>query len=256
MDEHRKLKLRKRAYLVGGATLVTVVGAGALVAASVPHTFATGDTLTAADLNGNFTALDQRLAALESALLPSGTIIAWGGPGGPSPDGGAGTVPAGWLLCDGSAVSRTTYATLFGAIGINFGGGDGIATFNLPDLRGRFVRGADHGAGRDPNAATRTASAPMGPTGDSVGTLEADAFASHQHPLTDPGHSHLTPTTNGIAGTRELPTATSSGFDYIDVAAGNPSPPVSTSMTGITEGTAGGSETRPKNVAVNYLIKL
>ena len=251
MNEHRKLKLRKRAYLVGGATLVAVVGAGALVAASVPHTFATGDTLAAADLNGNFTALDQRLAALESALLPSGTIIAWGGPGGTSADGGAGAAPAGWLLCDGSAVSRTTYATLFGAIGINFGGGDGIATFNLPDLRGRFMRGADHGAGRDPNAATRTASNPMGPTGDSVGTVEGDAFASHQHPLTDPGHSHNAPTTNGIAGAGvEVPNVGSTSYDYAGAA------PTTASMTGITEGAAGGSETRPKNVAVNYLIKL
>jgi microcystin-dependent protein len=254
MDEHRKLKLRRRAYLVGGATLVAVVGAGALVAASVPHTFATGDTLTANDLNGNFSGLDQRLAALEAALLPPGTIIAWGGPGGTSADGGAGGAPAGWLLCDGSAVSRTTYATLFGAIGINFGGGDGIATFNLPDLRGRFVRGADHGAGRDPNAATRTASAPMGPTGDSVGTLEGDAFASHQHPLTDPGHSHLSPTTTGVAGTHETAGNASNGFDYIDGAGASPA--VSTSTTGITEGATGGAETRPKNVAVNYLIKL
>jgi microcystin-dependent protein len=181
------------------------VGAGALVAASVPHTFATGDTLTAADLNGNFTAVDQRLAALEAALLPPGTIVPYGGPAGAgtSVDGGVGGAPAGWLLCDGSAVSRTTYATLFGAIGINFGGGHGIATFNLPDLRGRFMRGADHGAGRDPNAAARTASNAMGPTGDTVGTLQGDAFASHSHPLTDPGHSHLSPTTNGIAGTRE-----------------------------------------------------
>lgn len=251
MDEHRKLKLRRRAYLIGGATLVAVVGAGALVAASVPHTFATGDTLTAADLNGNFSGVDQRLAALEAALLPPGTIIAWGGPGGTPADGGAGAAPAGWLLCDGSAVSRTTYATLFGAIGINFGGGDGIATFNLPDLRGRFVRGADHGAGRDPNAATRTASAPMGPTGDSVGTVEADAFASHQHPLTDPGHSHSAPTTNGIGGGGfEVPNVASTSYDYLGAA------PTTVSTTGITEGTAGGAETRPKNVAVNYLIKL
>jgi microcystin-dependent protein len=247
--------LRRPALLWAAVVLVAFVGGGALVYASVPHTFATGETLSADNLNGNFTALDQRLATLE-ALLPAGTIIAFGGPAGAAVvDAGAGGgAPAGWLLCDGSAVSRTTYATLFGAIGINFGGGDGIATFNLPDLRGRFLRGADRGAGRDPNAAARVASNPGGPLGDAVGTLQADQFASHQHALNDPGHAHSSPTTNGVAGTRELPGATSSGFDYVD--SGGASAPVSTSTTGITEALAGGGETRPKNVAVNYIIKL
>jgi microcystin-dependent protein len=207
------------------------------------------ETLTADNLNGNFTALDQRLAALEAAL-PPGTIIAYGGPAGAAAaDGGAPALPAGWLLCDGSAVSRTTYATLFAAIGINFGGGDGIGTFNLPDLRGRFVRGADHGAGRDPNAAARTASNTGGPAGDVVGTLQADAFGSHSHPLTDPGHAHTAPTYTGAAGTFEVGNG-AWGVDYVGGA------PTTTNTTGITEGAAGGSETRPKNVAVNYLIKL
>lgn len=53
--------------------------------------------------------------------------------------------PAGYLLCDGSAVSRTTYAALFSAIGTAFGAGDGSTTFNLPDLRGRIVFGYDSG---------------------------------------------------------------------------------------------------------------
>jgi len=158
MEENRRVTARKRAYLWAGVTLATIVGAGALVFASVPHTFTNGETLTADNLNGNFSALDQRLTTLE-ALLPPGTIIAFGGPAGAATDGGAGGIPPGWLLCDGSAVSRATYASLFGAIGINFGGGDGITTFNLPDMRGRFLRGVDHGAGRDPDAANRAASA-------------------------------------------------------------------------------------------------
>jgi microcystin-dependent protein len=246
-------KRRNRVYLWASLVAIGVVGAGALVYASVPHTFASGETLTADNLNGNFTALDQRVSMLES-LLPAGTIIAYGGSGAANPDGGASTAPAGWLLCDGSAVSRTSYATLFAAIGINFGGGDGIATFNLPDLRGRFLRGADRGAGRDPNAAARIASNGGGAVGDNVGTLQADQFGSHQHALTDPGHSHMSPTTNGLAGTRETAGTAAGGFDYID--SGGASPAVSTSTTGITEAATGGSETRPKNVTVNYLIKL
>jgi microcystin-dependent protein len=175
--------------------------------------------------------------------VPPGTIVAFAG----------NVAPEGWLLCDGSAVSRANYASLFGAIGINFGGGDGIVTFNLPDLRGRFLRGSDHGAGRDPDVAGRTASNPGGAVGDAVGTLQPDQFASHRHALTDPGHSHVMATTNGIAGSRETAGTLASGFDYID--SGGTGPTVSASTTGITEAAAGGSETRPKNVAVNYIIK-
>ena len=61
------------------------------------------------------------------------------------------TPPAGWLLADGTEVSRTTYARLFAAIGTTFGAGDGSTTFKLPDLRGEFIRGADFGHGVDPD---------------------------------------------------------------------------------------------------------
>jgi microcystin-dependent protein len=69
--------------------------------------------------------------------IPAGVVAQWAG----------GAAPTGWLLCDGSAVSRTTYATLFGAIGTTFGTGDGSTTFNLPDSRGRAVIGAGTGSG-------------------------------------------------------------------------------------------------------------
>ena len=63
---------------------------------------------------------------------PVGTINAYGGA----------TAPDGWLLCQGQAVSRTDYANLFAVIGTSFGSGDGSTTFNIPDLRGEFLRGA------------------------------------------------------------------------------------------------------------------
>ena len=66
------------------------------------------------------------------ADCPLGTINAFGGA----------TAPEGWLLCQGQALSRTTYKDLFDVIGTNFGSGDGSTTFNLPDLRGEFLRGA------------------------------------------------------------------------------------------------------------------
>ena len=65
--------------------------------------------------------------------------------------------PTGWLKCNGAAVSRTTYAKLFAAIGTTFGAGNGSATFNLPDLRGEFIRGFDDGRGVDPGRALGSA---------------------------------------------------------------------------------------------------
>lgn len=57
--------------------------------------------------------------------------------------------PSGFLACDGSAVSRTTYSALFGLVGTTYGAGNGSTTFNLPDLRGEFIRGVDNGRGVD-----------------------------------------------------------------------------------------------------------
>lgn len=103
--------------------------------------------------------------------VPPGVIAAYGGE----------TPPNGWLLCDGSEVSRTMFDRLFTRIGVAHGVGDGISTFNLPDLRGRFVRGVDAGAGRDPDAALREAADVGGNEGDSVGSVQHDGFQGHFH---------------------------------------------------------------------------
>lgn len=81
---------------------------------------------------------------------------------------------------DGSAVSRTTYARLFAIFGTTFGVGDGSTTFNLPDMRGEFLRGWDHGAGKDPDAASRTDRGD-GTAGDHVGTKQPSAMEEHEH---------------------------------------------------------------------------
>lgn len=86
---------------------------------------------------------------------------------------------AGWLSCDGSSLPRDDYWLLFGVIGYTFGGsGD---NFNLPDLRGRFIRGVDGGAGQDPSIDKRKASLTGGNTGDKVGSLQPDAYQGHEH---------------------------------------------------------------------------
>jgi microcystin-dependent protein len=62
---------------------------------------------------------------------------------------GNSTAPSGWLECNGAAISRTTYSDLFANIGTTFGTGDGSTTFNLPELRGEFIRGWDNSRGID-----------------------------------------------------------------------------------------------------------
>lgn len=72
--------------------------------------------------------------------MPAGSIISFAGA----------AAPAGFLICDGSAISRTDYADLFAVLGTTYGVGNGTTTFNIPDLRGEFIRGADAGKGTDP----------------------------------------------------------------------------------------------------------
>lgn len=139
------------------------------------------------------------------------------------------TAPTGWLKANGAAVSRTAYAALFAAIGTTFGAGDGINTFNLPDLRGEFIRGLDDGRGIN--------------TGRALGSNESDSIGPHRHKLR-----------SGINGQnpQDLGTITS------DPAALKNA----TQTTILTQdnniydsGTGIGSETRPRNVALLACIK-
>ena len=85
---------------------------------------------------------------VQGAQGPTGTS-GGGVPAGAITYFAAATVPAGYLECNGQAVSRTAYAALFAFVGTIYGGGDGTTTFNIPDLRGEFVRGLDNGRGVD-----------------------------------------------------------------------------------------------------------
>src|SRR6185437_8402258 len=112
--------------------------------------------------------------------------------------------PSGWLLCFGQAISRTTYAALFAAIGTSFGAGDGSTTFNIPDLRGRAAFGLDNMGG---SAAGRITSAGSGIAGTTLGATGGDEhMQAHGHTatVTDPGHAHgmqgYDPYSGGIHG--------------------------------------------------------
>ena len=102
--------------------------------------------------------------------IPAGTIVPWS----------TETAPANWLICDGAAVSRSTYAALFSVIGIRYGAGNGSTTFNLPNLVGRVPVGRD---------VSQSEFDVLGETGGAkTHTLTVDQMPSHSH--TDTGHSH------------------------------------------------------------------
>lgn len=160
--------------------------------------------------------------------LPSGSAV----PSGFVLPYGANVAPTGWLKANGAAVSRTTYAALFAAISTTFGAGDGSTTFNLPDLRAEVVRGWDDSRGIDIARA--------------FGSLQLDAFQGHWHAMFY----------NALA------TIGSGGNSYIQqtVSGNNASVVNDTVRAPISDGTNGTprvtNETRPRNVALLYCIKI
>ncbi len=108
-----------------------------------------------------------------------GQIVAW--------SGSAGSLPDGYFLCDGSAISRTTYAALFAVVGTTHGSGNGSTTFNIPDLRDRFVVGASNSTG-DTTYPGVSPGATGGNANAVVVTHDHDADATSN--VSDPGHRH------------------------------------------------------------------
>lgn len=105
-------------------------------------------------------------------MVPIGAVMPYAGT----------TAPSQWLLCDGSAVSRTTYSELFGVIGTTFGVGDGSTTFNVPDLRGRFPLGLDNLGGASANRVTATQADNLGQSsGSQTHTLAVSELPAHSH---------------------------------------------------------------------------
>lgn len=142
-------------------------------------------------------------------------------------------VPTGWLKANGAAISRSVYSALFAVIGTTYGAGDGSTTFNVPDYRGEFLRAWDDGRGIDVSRA--------------LGSMQTQSYQSHDHPITDPGHVHSysQSTTGGAQEDSPLD-------NFIYQQAAN----TTSAVTGITKTDfSGGTETRPRNVAVSVLIK-
>ena len=145
------------------------------------------------------------------------------------------TVPSGYLECNGAAVSRSTYASLFSAISTTWGVGDGSSTFNLSDLRGQFVRGWDNSAGVD--------------SGRSFASSQSDQNKSHNHSINDSGHNHTAGNWGGSFGG-------SSGVTvFRSDQSGTNSSIIQSATTGISIQNDGGTEVRVKNYALMYVIK-
>lgn len=170
--------------------------------------------------------------------MPVGSIVAFGGAAS------AVVESQGWMLCDGRELPASSYPQLNAAIGKAWGGNSSGGTFRLPDLRGRFLRGVNYdgdGPMRDPDRAARVASAPGGNEGNEVGSLQEDGVGPHIHPLSGVGDA----TGPGYAGqfvrffASKVPDETAA--------------PVRSDFA--VQANAGG-ETRPKNVGVNYIIRV
>jgi len=199
-------------------------------------------TLPASIVNGGFLQTDSSgtLSFSTPDSVPTGCVFCRA----------VASIPAGYLECNGTAVSRTTYAALFAVIGTQYGAGNGSSTFNLPDLRGEFVRGFDNGRGVD--------------SGRSIGSSQGDLFGSHDHDadasatsnVSDPGHRHPSRGygTDDDGGNQ----FTGSGNNDVRNNA------IEDATTGISVATnvsidvdnEGGGETRPRNIAMMYIIKV
>jgi len=173
-----------------------------------------------------------------AAGVPVGTILTFG----------ASTPPSGFLECNGSAISRSTYASLFSILSTTHGAGDGSSTFNLPDLRGQFVRGWANTGSTD--------------AGRVFGSTQTDQNKNHTH-TTD-----STTLTGGIRKISEGFGANGSASGVFTKTADGTNTITGSSSTSNVGGvdfdgththtissSGGGTEARPTNLALMYIIK-
>lgn len=169
----------------------------------------TTNNLASLDANGNLKDSSESVSSIiTQARLPSGSVTMFAGANAPS----------GFLECDGSNISRSTFSDLFNAIGTTFGSGNGTTTFGLPDLRGEFVRGWDNARGVD--------------SGRSFGSFQDHSLEDHFHNVSS---RSFEPFITGTGASHALSSGTRS----------------TTSPLGANVS----DETRPRNIALMYIIK-
>lgn len=189
------------------------------------------------ELGGVSQELNALIAALVPLVVPVGAVVCFAGA----------AAPGGWLACDGSAVSRTTYSALFAVVGTTYGAGDGTTTFTLPDLRGEFVRGLDSGRGVDADRVLGTAQ--DWATGAPKAKSQAAKRLLSDGTLGTAFDAPMVNTAIGFArtGSASDPVGrTIKSPDLMDKSAHEPD------LVGVA---SGDPETRPRNVALLYCIK-
>ena len=192
--------------------------------------------------------------------LPAGMVVPFAGP--------EANIPQGWLPCDGRPLEAAAYPRLYAAIGTAWGGSGAGGFFHLPDLRGMFLRGVNQDradAFADPHAASRVPAAAGGASGNAVGSIQAGAAEAHAHQWGYPSgtaatNRHLYAWNTAGApvmvlqrlGHDQIPSGSGKDDDYVnvqDVAGGFWTAPAAPAKV------LDGSETRPNNAYVHYIIK-
>jgi microcystin-dependent protein len=250
-------------WKIGNLASLLPAGNGVIVKNGSSFSLASG-------VNGEFLQVLSGSIQFNSTIpggIPTGAIVPYA----------ANSAPSGWLLCDGSLYGRTALdpspqVNLFSAIGITYGAGDGLTNFAVPDLRGMFVRGFDNGRGIDPLRA--------------FGTTQADAFKSHNHSgntgtesvghvhafsgntgTESAGHNHnysqYVPNNGnyreaggngpGLNGSRQTEVTNTQNQNHTHAYSGTTGGP-NVAHTHVIA-SDGQPETRPQNVAMNYIIK-
>ena len=188
---------------------------------------------------------------------------------------GKATAPAGYVLCDGAAISRTTYADLFAVISTTYGAGDGSTTFNVPQLQGKLPQGYDGntynlaGTGgantvtvavTNNQAATNATNQAVTVTGSISNTsLTTAQLASHSHGTNAKSASHSDGVDSVNAGGYGFPSANNNnegsgtGHNHAHTLSGTLTGNITTSLTGSV--TAAGTNSFSPFVVVNYIIK-
>jgi len=194
-------------------------------------------------------------------VMPTGSIIVYAGS----------SAPTGFLFCDGSAISRTTYATLFGVLSTTYGAGDSSSTFNIPDIRGRVIAGKEASASLLTSALGGLNGNTLGNTGGAQGitlTSSQSGLPAHNHTLTMNSHTHTftgTAHSHGgvtVAGAASLGSGGTAGFNTsgtsASATAGGTNSTVTTTGTIANNSTADASAAHANvqpTIILNYCIK-
>lgn len=186
-------------------------------------------------------------APAKKDTTPVGTVVSWAGE--------AKSIPKAWMLCDGKLLDRGKYQELFNAIGTSWGGqGD---KFNLPDLRGRFLRGEDAGSNRDPDRNNRSA-ARQGGNKVGVGSVQESTIQNHSHIVTTHKHAQYAPPLSKAfwyatgPNYQTIPTK----HDYSRLTEASKSKIEDAVRYGTKSSLEVGEENRPVNAAVHWIIKV